>query len=112
MPPLLTSAATVTCAHAGQVTLIPKQTKVLAGGSPVMCQGDVMGSPIAACALPPSPGTKPCTTVAMEIPGVSFAMNVLVGGKPAMVQTLQGMTDGVPPGTLIVINPGQTTVMT
>ena len=30
-----------------------------------------------------------------------------VQGKPVHTSALQGMTDGVPPGMLIVVNPGQ-----
>ena len=55
------------------------------------------------------PGTKPCTTVVSTLPG-STSLKVLVAGRPAYVATLQGITDGVPPGTLIVANPGQASV--
>ena len=43
--PIVTTAAKIMCAHGGQVTLIPKQMKVLAGGAPVMWLGDIVGSP-------------------------------------------------------------------
>jgi hypothetical protein len=43
------------------------------------------------------------------LPG-STSLKVLVAGRPAYVATLQGITDGVPPGTLIVANPGQASV--
>jgi hypothetical protein len=109
MPPIVTAAATITCVHGGQVTLIPKQTQVLIGGSPVLCEGDLMGSPIVGCAQPPSPATKPCTTVVSTLPGGS-SLKVMVGGKPAHIATLSGMTDGVPPGAIMVVNPGQVTV--
>ncbi|HEV2814900.1 MAG TPA: hypothetical protein VGW10_16715 [Solirubrobacteraceae bacterium] len=109
MPPLLTTAATILCAHGGRVAIIPRQTKVLAGGSPVVCVPDLMGAPIAGCALPPTPATKPCTTVAAIFPG-SWSMRVLAGGKPVYLQTLMGLTDGVPPSPLMVVFPGQLTV--
>ena len=51
---------------------------------------------LAASAQPPSPGTKPCTTVISTLPG-STSLNVIVGGRPAYVATLSGITDGVPP---------------
>jgi hypothetical protein len=97
------------CAHGGQVTLIPKQMTVLAGGSPILCEPDLMGAPIVGCALSPSPSTKPCTTVVSTMPG-STSLKVKVSGKPAYVATLSGLTDGVPPSPLIVAYPGQTVV--
>jgi hypothetical protein len=78
-------------------------------GAPVLCEPDLVGAPIVGCAQAPSPSTKPCTTVVSTLPG-STALKVLVAGRPAYVATLQGITDGVPPGTLTVANPGQTSV--
>jgi hypothetical protein len=95
------------CAHGGQVTLIPKQMQVQIQGGFVLCEGDLAGSPIVGCAQPPSPSTKPCTTVVSTLPG-SSAPTVLVAGRPAYLATLQGLTDGIPPGTIIVASPGQT----
>ena len=109
MPLVVTTNATIMCAHGGQVTLIPKQTQVLAGGGPVLCEGDLSGAPILGCLQPPSPGTKPCTMVVSTLPG-SASLTVFAAGRPVLLQTLQGLTDGVPPGTLMVVNPGQATV--
>lgn len=109
MPPIVTSNATIMCAHGGQVTLIPKQTQVVIQGAPVLCEPDLVGAPIVGCAQAPSPSTKPCTTVVSTLPG-STSLKVLVAGRPAYVATLQGITDGVPPGALTVANPGQTSV--
>jgi hypothetical protein len=109
MPPVVNSSAVILCAHGGQVTLIPKQTQVLAGGSPILCEPDLMGAPIVGCAQPPSISTKPCTTVVSTMPG-STSMKVMVGGRPAYLSTLTGITDGVPPGTIMVSSPGQMTV--
>ncbi|MTD44534.1 hypothetical protein GKE82_09580 [Conexibacter sp. W3-3-2] len=111
--PVLTASAKIMCPHGGQVTLIPKQMKVLANGSPVLCLGDVAGSPIVGCTLPPTPATVPCTVVATEIPVPKVGMNpqVMVNGKPVLLQGLQGLTNSVPPGPFIVAFPGQTKVM-
>jgi hypothetical protein len=111
--PIVTSAAKIMCAHGGQVTLIPKQMKVLAGGSPVLCVGDLMGSPIVGCAQPPTPATAPCLAVASEIPipMVGMSPTVLVGGKPVLLAGINGVTTGVPPSPLIVAFPGQTTAL-
>jgi hypothetical protein len=108
--PIVTSNATIMCAHGGQVTLIPKQFVVQIQGGMVMCEPDLVGSPIVGCAQPVTPSSKPCTLVVSTLPG-STALNVLVGGRPVYVATLTGMTDGVPPGLITVAFPGQTTVM-
>ncbi len=111
--PIVTTAAKIMCAHGGQVTLIPKQFKVLAGGQPVMCVGDLVGSPIVGCAQPPTPVTVPCLAVASEIPIPMVGMNpmVFVQGKPVLLAGINGVTTGVPPSPLIVVFPGQVKVL-
>lgn len=109
MPLMDTSNATILCMHGGMVQLIPKQTQVTISGGSVMCEGDLRGSRIVGCAQPPRPGTKPCTMVVSTLPG-STLLTVMVGGRPAYTQVLQGLTDGVPSGTLMVADPGQALV--
>ena len=112
MPPIINSNAVIMCAHGGKVTLIPKQMKVLVGGAPAMCVGDIVGSPIVGCAQPPTPATAPCLVVASEIPIPTVGMNpqVLVMGKPVLLAGINGITSGVPPSPLIVSFPGQVKV--
>jgi hypothetical protein len=109
MPPIVTSNAVIMCVHGGQVTIIPKQTQVTIQGGAVLCEPDLVGSPIVGCALPPTPSSKPCLMVVSTLPG-STSLKVMVGGRPAYVATLSGLTDGVPPGAIVVSSPGQTTV--
>ena len=109
MPPILNSNAKIMCAHGGQVTLIPRQSTVLAGGAPVMCVPDLIGAPIVGCAQPPTPTTKPCTTLISTLPG-SWSLKVSAGGRPVYVATFAGLTDGVPPSPIMVVSPGQTLV--
>jgi hypothetical protein len=109
VPPVVTSNATILCAHGGRVTLIPRQAQVLAGGAPALCEPDLVGAPIAGCAQPASPSTKPCTMVASTFPG-STSLKVMAGGRPVYVATLTGLTDGVPPGAIMVVDPGQVAV--
>ena len=98
------------CAHGGQVKPIPGQMKVVIQGGPVLCVPDLLGAPIVGCAQPPSPvPTKPCTAVVATFPG-SWSLKVSVGGRPVYLQTLTGLTDGVPPSPLIVVFPGQVIV--
>src|SRR3954454_8171134 len=109
MPPLVNVNAAIMCAHGGKVMLIAKQTSVTAGGAPVLCEGDLVAAPIVGCAPPPSPGTKPCTMVVSTLPG-GTSLKAMAGGRPVHVQTLSGLTDGVPPAPILVTSPGQTTV--
>jgi hypothetical protein len=109
VPPIVTSFAVVMCAHGGMVMLIPRQTVVSIQGGPVLCEPDILGAPIVGCPVPPTPATKPCTTVVSTFPG-STSLKVLVGGRPAYVSTLTGLTDGVPPGNIMVSFPGQVIV--
>jgi hypothetical protein len=110
--PVLNITADIMCVHGGKVTLIPKQVKVLVGGAPALRVGDVMGSPIVGCTLPPSPTTKPCTLVVSEIPapGVGMSPTSMAVGAPLLLQGLSGVTDSVPPGTIIVASAGQAKV--
>ena len=106
---VITTNATIICAHGGQVTLMPRQQTVTIQGGAVLRETDLMGAPIVGCAQPPTVSSKPCTTVVTVMPGGS-APTVAVGGMPAHLNTLTGMTDGVPPGTITVVSAGQTTV--
>jgi hypothetical protein len=47
MPSVVTSNATILCAHGGRVTLIPRRVHVLAGGAAVLCEPVLAGAPIA-----------------------------------------------------------------
>jgi hypothetical protein len=99
----------ISCAHGGQVRVAPGQTTVTIQGGPVLAVPDLLGAPIVGCAQAPSPTTKPCTVVASVFPG-SWSMKVNVAGRPVYVNTLTGLTDGVPPSPLIVTFPGQVIV--
>ncbi len=109
MPFVVTSNARIICAHGGQVQLIPKQTTVSIQGGMVMRETDLIGAPILGCPVVPSTNSKPCTMVASTFPGGS-APNVLAVGMPVHLDTLSGITDGLPPGTISVVDPGQRVV--
>jgi hypothetical protein len=96
----------ILCVHGGRVTPIPSQTSVMIEGAPVLVATDLIGAPVVGCTLPPTPATKPCTTVVSVLPG-SWSTSVLVAGRPALLATATGLTDGVPPGTIQVVFPGQ-----
>ena len=84
------------------------QNVTSAGGSPVLVLGDLDGKPIVGCAQAPSPSTAPCTQTLPMMVGASA--KVTAGGKPVLLETATGMTNGVPPGPWKVQTPGQTKV--
>jgi hypothetical protein len=106
MPPILTVNAVLMCPHGGQVTLIPRQVQVLAQGAPILWLVDLIGAPIVGCTQPPTPATVPCTLVVSPLSG-STSLTVSVNGIPALIATATAVTNGVPPGVVTVISPGQ-----
>jgi len=105
--PIVTTNAVITCSHGGQVVLAPRPGRLVAQAGTVLCEGDLVGAPIAGCLQPVSQNTKPCTAVVSTTPGLSTTPKLLVGGRPAHTNALTGITDGVPPGQLQVLSPGQ-----
>jgi hypothetical protein len=103
----LTAGASVQCAHGGRVQVMPSQQQVTAGGSPLLCEPDLEGRPILGCAQPPTPTTKPCTTLVKTLPG-STSLRIRVGGRGIYLSTLSGITDGVPPAPVFATSAGQT----
>lgn len=97
------------CAHGGRVALTPRQGTILFQGGPVLCEPDLVGAPIIGCAQPVTASSKPCTVVVAVNPG-SSSLRVTVDGRPVHLATLTGITDGVPPGVVTVIDPGQAAV--
>jgi hypothetical protein len=84
--PLLTVASVVNCPHAAKATFTPSQTKVLAGGSPVLVQTDAAA--IAGCAFTiPGPKPSPCTTIRWTV----AALRVTAGGTPVLHATSVGL---------------------
>src|SRR5262249_33050924 len=105
---ILTANAAVTCIHGGTVTLVPQQTTVAIQNGAVLCEGDLIGAVIVGCPQA-GPGIKPCTSVISTLPD-SVSPTVSVDGRAVHLDTLDGQTDGNPPGSLIVIAAGQTVV--
>jgi hypothetical protein len=93
--------ATATCPHGGQVSTISTNTRVLVSGQPVATLGDTYL--VAGCAFTVPPGkSQPCVKVQWLVP----ATRVLVGGKPAILQTSTGIcqsAEQIPQGPPIVI---------
>lgn len=94
----LTIGSDVECGHKGLVT-VQSSAKLTIAGQAVLVASGVMGGPIAACTTAPSPSTKPCTAVVAVLP-VSQAIKLTAGGAGVVLDSLLGLTDGLPPGTL------------
>ncbi|MFP2934312.1 hypothetical protein ACLESO_56175 [Pyxidicoccus sp. 3LG] len=107
---VLTVDALVVCAHElGKVGLVNSQSWVTVEGRPVLVRADPEGRPIAGC---PNigPTIKPCTSTLAVQQGYSTL--VTIDGKPVVLDSLSGLTDGTPPGTVKykANAPGQTLV--
>jgi hypothetical protein len=72
----------------------------------VLVEGDLDGASISGCTTPISQTSQPCNTVTQVIGGT--AKNLKADNKAVLLDTVQGMTDGVPPGTWSVQSAGQT----
>ncbi len=87
MPGLLFHVnATAMCPHAGQVQVIPSNTRVMVGGMPVATMGDTYL--VAGCPFTIPPGKpQPCIKVQWLVP----ATRVMVNGQPVILQTSSGL---------------------
>jgi hypothetical protein len=107
MPNVLTVGSSVQCAHSGTVTLKGSQTQLTVDGQAVLVDGDLDKASIAGCKVVASNTTQPCKTVTGVLVGKSTTLSV--GGKPAMLDTAMGTTDGVSPAPQwTVVSAGQT----
>ena len=83
---LLHVGATAICPHGGQVSIIPSNTRVIAGNQPVATLGDTFL--VAGCAFTvPGPKPQPCVKVQWLVP----ASRVLAGGQPVILQNSVGL---------------------
>jgi hypothetical protein len=108
MPRLVTTKADIRCNHQGRVILTPHQSRVKAHGNWVLREPDLVGAPIQGCTQPASMSSKPCTFVVSINPPGGFSTHIAAVGLPVQLDTLTGVTDGVPPGTIKVVDPGTT----
>jgi hypothetical protein len=110
MPAVLTTNAQITCVHGGQMMLSPRQTLVQLQGGFVLCIPDLLSMPIVGCPQV-GIGIVPCTLAVVTEPVISASPLVQVAGRPAyVVNTIGvpgGVTNGVPPGMIVCVNPGQ-----
>lgn len=104
---LLTEDAILTCDHVvGRVGLQPAQSWVRVEGRVLLVEPDPEGRPISNC---PNIGAtiKPCTATLKVRVGYSDLLRI--DGQRVCLDTVTGLTDGTPPGTVqyTVREPGQ-----
>ncbi|MUL34949.1 hypothetical protein [Gloeocapsopsis dulcis] len=87
MPGLLFHVgASAICPHAGQISTISSNTRVLVSGQPVATLADTYL--IAGCPFTiPGPKPQPCVKAQWLVP----AMRVFINGQPAILQTSTGI---------------------
>jgi hypothetical protein len=107
---LMTENAVVVCTHeTGIVGIAATQKLVRINGRRVLVEPNPVGRPIVGCpnAAPPS---KPCLTTLAVQKGYSGLLGI--NGKRICLDTVTGLTDGTPPGTVKykVRSPGQVLV--
>jgi hypothetical protein len=96
MAKVLTTGSDVKCAHGGSAN--PSSSAQLkVGGNPVACEANVTDVTLSSCGTPTTPppqGPKnaPCSKVKAVSAGQ--ATKLMAGGKPVMLDTLAGTTDG------------------
>ncbi len=99
--PLFHVGAAAICPHAGQVSVMSTNTRVLVSGQPVATFGDTYT--VAGCVFTVPPGKpQPCVKVQWLVP----ATRVLVNGQPAILQTSVGLcqsAEQIPAGPPTVI---------
>lgn len=93
----VTAEAVIKCAHDGTVQNIPSQKWVTVDGVPVLVENDPEGRDITAC---PNygPVIKPCVKTLKVAKG--YSTRVRIDGVPVVLSTLDGLTDGTPPGVV------------
>jgi hypothetical protein len=107
---LLTEDAVLVCAHElGIVGIAATQGLVTVAGRRVLVERDPEAKPIGGCPNV-GPTIKPCTTTLVVRAGYSELLRV--AGRRVCLDTVIGLTDGTPPGTVEykVRSPGQTLV--
>ena len=108
---LLNLKAILHCAHqSGLVALGARQQFVRIDGAPVLVEADPEQRPIAGCPNT-GPAIKPCTSTLKVTDGYSSL--VRIGKRRVCLDTVTGLTDGTPPGTVQykVRHPGQNYVL-
>lgn len=96
-PKVLTAAGAVSCGQDGTVTLTASQQVLIVGGTPALVPDDLSGASVVGCTTVPdsSKGLKACSST--TAPTAGAAALLVAGGKPVLLETAAGLTDGTAP---------------
>lgn len=96
----------VRCGHDGSVQNVASQEWVRVDTSPVLVESDPQGRSISGCPNV-SVNFKPCQNTLVV--GIGYSIFVRIGGHAICLDSIQGFTDGTPPGLVRydVRDPGQ-----
>ena len=111
MMPWLTIDARLACDHGGKVGNKPSQDFVRIDKKLVLVSTDPEGRSISGCPnADVMMGMRPCVTTLKVT--IGYSTFVRIGGNKVCLSTVQGLTDGTPPGvvTYKVLTPGQALV--
>jgi len=105
MPMYLNHRAMLQCTHGGQVILFPPPFRSFnVMQSPALTDMDLLKAMIVGCPQV-GIGVKPCTKVVMII--VGRAIQIYVDGETPLLDSLQALTDGIPPGEVTAVTNGE-----
>lgn len=94
----LTENSILTCSHVmGIVANTTSQNFVRIKGNRVLVENNPENRPIAGCPNV-GPSIKPCTSTLKAIEG--YSSFIRINGRKICLSTVQGITDGTPPGTV------------
>jgi hypothetical protein len=99
MIPILTTASTVMCPHAGQAQLVTTNTEAKVDGAPMLLQTDV--HPVVGCTFTPV-AYSPCVSIRW----VTGATQTQIRGVPVLLQNSVGLclnAAQVPQGAPLVV---------
>jgi hypothetical protein len=103
--PILTQAATITCPHGGQGSVVPQNVTIKIAGSPVLVVTDP--GMIAGCPFNISGSPAPCLTIQWAAPAVLTK----AGGVPVLLSTSIGLCIGGSGAVPAIIIPAQTQIL-
>lgn len=101
---VLNLAAVLKCSHGGTLQISPQSVKLRVAANEVLMEQHIISALIAGCPQSGS-GITPCTAVTQITAGQ--ATKLTINSQPVLLDTLAGITNGNPPGTLVVVAPGQ-----
>ena len=98
---ILTTASTVMCMHGGQASLLTSNTRVYAGGSPVLLETDI--HPVTGCPFYMGSNYSPCVRIEWS----QGSSRVSSNGVPLLIQSSIGNclnVQNAPQGVATIVN--------